>query len=535
MKPDKIFFNGYILTQDKKQPVATAFAVSKGKIVAVDTSDSLYSFQSEGCEYFDLQQATVIPGFNDAHIHIWKVGNLLTNMLDLRGVRSIDELQQRLSDYAKAHPELEWIQARGFNEVLFPDKKMPDRFDLDAVISDRPVSVIRTCAHQQIINSLALRKSGITNQTVVPSGGEIKLLPDGTPSGHFTETAMGLIAKSIPPYRAEEYRTMILAAQEAFLKVGITSATDPAVMPDLLEVYRSMERSGELKIRINAIPVRVPDGATRALPLPVFTDKEFLKVDTVKFFADGGLSGRTAALKQPYRNSSDHGMLRLTKDFFLPMALEARENNFRIATHAIGDVAIDLVLDVYKSISKSGSHKIHNRIEHLGLPSTENLRLMKSLNVSAVMQPIFIRELGENFQRYLPEEYLERVYPVQSVLQHGINLAFSTDAPVVSDFNPLTGILAAINRLDNHGLPIAPNQRITLQEALEAYTEGSAIANGDEHNRGSITIGKRADFVVMDRNMMQVSADEITDCKVIATYIGSNLQSGKAAVSTQNF
>ncbi len=531
MTPDKIFFNGYILTQDKKQPVATAFAVSKGKIVAVDNSDALCGFQSEGCEYFDLQQATVIPGFNDAHIHIWKVGNLLTNMLDLRGVRSIDELQQRLSDYAKAHPELEWVQARGFNEVLFPDKRMPDRFDLDAVISDRPVSVIRTCAHQQIINTLALKMSGITEHTPVPPGGEIKLLPDGTPSGHFTETAMGLIAKSIPPYRAEEYRTMILAAQEAFLKVGITSATDPAVMPDLLEVYRSMERAGELKIRINAIPVRVPDGAAHALPLPVFTDTEFLKVDTVKFFADGGLSGRTAALKQPYRNSSDHGMLRLTKDFFLPMALEARENNFRIATHAIGDVAIDLVLDVYKSISESGSHKIHNRIEHLGLPSPENLRLMQALNVSAVMQPIFIRELGENFRRYLPDEYLERVYPAQSVLQHGINLAFSTDAPVVKDFNPLAGLLAATNRLDIHGLPIAANQRIDLQSAVSAYTMGSAVANGDEGNRGSLAAGKWADFIVLDKNIMDIPNVELMQCNVTATYTGGKLQEGGPSIA----
>lgn len=523
MVPEKIFFNANILTQDTAQPVASAFAVADGKILAVGDTDSICQLSASNCQLIDLQHATVLPGFNDAHIHIWKVGNLMTYMLDLRGVQSIDEMQQRLSAYAKQNPELPWIQARGFNEVLFPDKRMPNKLDLDAVINDRPVSVIRTCAHQVIVNSKALVTAGISNQTPAPSGGEIKLLSDGTLAGHFTETALGLVMDKIPPFNAEEYRRMILAAQDELLKVGITSASDPAVMPDLLEVYKSMDRNNELKIRVNAIPIRVPDGAIHALALPAHYNTEHLKIDTVKFFSDGGLSGKTAAMKHPYRNSNDQGVLRLTKDFFLPLALEAQENNFRIATHAIGDAAIDMVLEVYHEISSRNNNQISHRIEHLGLPSAANLELMHQLQVSAVMQPIFIYELGKNFRQYLSDEYLSRVYPARSVLNHQINLSLSTDAPVVKDFNPLTGLRAATDRKDSDGNEIAAHEKISIKEAIYGYTMGSAEANGDEQDRGSISPGKWADFIVLDEDPTKLSASEITNCKLKATYINSHV------------
>ncbi|MBK9729771.1 MAG: amidohydrolase [Chitinophagaceae bacterium] len=524
MAQEKIFFNGNILTQDKSQSLATAFAVADGKIIGAGSDESILRIFNEHCERIDLQGATVLPGFNDAHIHIWKVGNLMTYMLDLRGVQSMDEMKQRLSDYAKQNPDLEWIQARGFNEVLFADKRMPNRFDLDGIISDRPVSVIRTCAHQLIVNTKALNVSGVTIQTPIPQGGEIKLLPDGNLAGHFTETAMGLVMNKVPSYGANHYRKMILAAQDEFLKVGITSATDPAVMPDLLEVYKSMDRNSELKIRVNAIPIIVPDGAAEPLPLPEKYQSDHLKVDTVKFFSDGGLSGKTAAMKKPYRNSEDYGVLRLTKDFFLPLAREAQEHGFRIATHAIGDAAIDLVLDVYEKIASLNKNNIRHRIEHLGLPSVENLELMHAMQVSAVMQPIFIYELGKNFRQYLSDTYLEEVYPARSVLNHKINLSFSTDAPVVKDFNPFTGLRSAVDRHDADGQPIAAHQKITVGEGIYAYTMGSAVANGDEQNRGSISPGKWADFIVLNKDVSKLSTDEISKCQAQQTYINGICQ-----------
>ena len=524
MAPGKLYFNATVLTQDSRHAAASAFAVLDGKIVAAGNAEDLLRIHGDRFQRIDLQGATVLPGFNDAHIHIWKVGNLMTYLLDLRGVQSLDEMKQKLSDYSKRNPELPWIQARGFNEVLFTGQRMPNRFDLDEVISDRPVSVMRTCAHQLIVNTAALMATGITHHTIIPPGGEMKWLPDGSLAGHFTETALGLVTNKIPPYSAEQYRQMISAAQDELLKVGVTAATDPAVMPDLLEVYKSMDRNGELKIRVNAIPILVPDGASGVLPLPEHYESAYLKVDTLKFFSDGGLSGKTAALKQPYLHTDDHGVLRLTKDFFLPLARKAQANGFRIATHAIGDAAIDLVLEVYQEIAQENVSQLRHRIEHLGLPSDTNLEVMHALQVSAVMQPVFIDELGKNFRQYLPNPYLDKVYPARDVLNHQVNLAFSTDAPVVKDFNPLTGLYAAAERVDADGMPLGASQRITLEESIYAYTMGSAIANGDQDNRGSLSKAKWADFIVLDKNISKISSRDLSGCRLLQTFVNGNCQ-----------
>ncbi len=312
---------------------------------------------------------------------------------------------------------------------------------------------------------------------------------------------------------------MILAAQDELLKAGITSATDPAVMPDLLEVYKSMDRNGELKIRVNAIAIRLPDGAMQALPLPEKYSSPYLKVDTVKFFADGGLSGKTAAMYQPYKNSEEKGVLRLEKSFFKKLAAEAQQAGFRIATHAIGDAAMDLVCEVYEELWNE-FHIEKNRIEHVGFPSPKNLEFMHGAKVSAVMQPVFIYELGKNFREYLDDDRLQKVYPLNSVLKSGINLALSTDAPVVSDFSPLTGIHCAMERKDREGNEIGPAEKIAMDDALFAYSTGSAIANDDELNRGSVSPGKWADFVLLSQKQ-DVWKKIVNDCNPVSdTYCG---------------
>ena len=516
---EKVFFNGNILTQDRKRPMATAIAVGHGKIIAVGNDEEVCQLQTATTAMIDFQHATVLPGFNDAHIHLWKVGNLMTYLLDLRGVRSIVEMQQLLSDYAIRNPQLEWIQARGFNEALFDNKRMPDRFDLDKVIRDRPVCVMRTCAHQVVVNSKALEVCGIDKRSSPPRGGEIKLSASGELSGRFTETALGLVLNKIPSYTQDQYHEMILAAQQQCIRLGITAVTDPAVMPDLMNMYKSMDQNGELKIRVNAIPIRVPDGADKPLPLPPQYASDHLKINSVKFFSDGGLSGRTAALKHPYKNSDERGVLRLNKDFFRQVAFESQEQGFRLATHAIGDAAIDMVLDVYEEIFPENTKHIHHRIEHLGLPSFRNLDQMKKMNVSAVTQPVFLYELGKNFRQYLTEDYLQRCYPVKSLLQRGINVSLSSDAPVVKNFSPLMNIGISVERKDAEGFLIAEEERISVAEAIHAYTMGSAAANGEDHVYGSISEGKWADFIIADKNPLEISASQIQGVNIMAAYI----------------
>ena len=389
-----IVYNAKCSTQNDAQPQAQAFAVDKGRFIAVGSNEEVLRLQQPNTTMVDAADKTVLPGFIDAHIHIWKVGNLKTFLLDLRGVGSIEEMQDKLSDFIAQNPGTGWIQARGFNEANMKEQRLPDKTDLDKITKGRPLWIIRTCAHIGIANSKAIELSGITAKTHVPQGGEMRIGADGLPNGIFTESALGLIANHIPPYSATDYAKMISAAEDELLRFGITSAADPAVMPDLLACYHQLEQQGKLRIRVNAFPVRVPDGGEEILPLPSLYYSDKLIVNTVKFFADGGLSGMTSAMNKPYKNSTSTGVLRLTEDFFFSVAKEAAENGFRIATHAIGDHAIDVVLNVYEKIFAAGKGL---RIEHLGLPSANHLARMKAIDAHCVSQSIFIKELGKNF------------------------------------------------------------------------------------------------------------------------------------------
>jgi predicted amidohydrolase YtcJ len=493
-----IFYNGKVLTQDTQLPYATAFIVEQEKISDVGDDDTILSLQLPDDILVDLENNFVIPGFNDAHIHIWKVGNMITHMLDLRGVPSIKKMLTLIQEYADNNSQLSWIQGRGFNEADLLEKRMPTKADLDTLNISKPICLTRTCAHQIVVNEFAMRAAGIQNDTKVPAGGEMKLDADGNPNGHFTETAIGLILSKIPKYTAAELRAMILAAQEQFISYGITAATDPAVDRDLLEVYKQMDAAGELKIRINAVPIRVPDGANKVYPNPEHYYSDHLVVNTVKFFADGGISGKTAALTQPYLNTNEQGVLRLEKNTFHELALESQTAGFQIATHAIGDAAVKMVIDVYSEIAATNHQQLRHRIEHLGLPDADDLERMYQHQITAVMQPIFIKELGNNFILYVPEHFLNRLYPLRSVLDYGIVLALSTDAPVVKNYHPLTNISAAVKRKTNSGKTLAEPQQINLDEAIYAYTMGSAIAGNCADTLGSISKHKFADFIVLD-------------------------------------
>lgn len=523
-----IIHNANILTQNLHQPNAEAFAVGNGKIIAVGSNEEILSLQQSNTKLIDANNKTVLPGFIDAHIHIWKVGNLKTFLLDLRCVGSIEEMKDKLSDFIKLNPGNSWIQARGINEINLREKRLPTKEDLDSITTERPLWIIRTCAHIGMANSKAIELSNVNVKTNVPVGGEMRLGNDGKPNGIFTETALGLISNNIPAYSSSDYALMIKAAEDELLSYGITSATDPAVMPDLLACYHQLERENKLRIRINALPIRVPDGSESVLPLPEKFHSNKLDVNIVKFFSDGGLSGMTAAMNKPYKNSTSTGVLRLTEDFFYPISEEAAINGFGIATHAIGDKAIDVVMNVYERIRKQ-NNEIILRIEHLGLPSLNHLQKMKELNIHCVSQSIFLKELGKNFEQYLEDERLHSIYPYKKVFANNINLALSSDAPVVKDFNPITGIKAAMFRKDNDGNIIGANETISLQEALLAYTTGGAKANGSNTFNGSIEVGKHADFIILNKQLGDSIAED-EDVFVTSTYIdGAQIYSANNA------
>jgi predicted amidohydrolase YtcJ len=518
-RSDTILYNGRLYTGQRGRPGATALAIAGDRIAAVGTDDEVLNLSGPGTRTVDLARQTLLPGFNDAHAHIWKIGHLLTTLLDVRAAESLADLGARVRRHADRLPAGEWLYGRGYNEARFPDGRGPTRHDLDAMVFDRPVVLMRTCAHIIACNSRALAVAGISGTTVAPPGGEIEHDSAGEPTGVLSERAMALVLQRMPAPTQQDYEAMITAALTHQLARGITSTNDAGVAPELLATYRRLDADNRLPSRVNVMALRIVDGVG-AIPLPPKHASRHLRIDTVKFFADGGLSGATAALSVPYRHAPTRGVLRMDDREFLDLARDAHEAGWRIATHAIGDVAIDQVLRVYEAL---GDGPMRHRIEHFGLPSADHIARAARRGVIAVPQTIFVEALGRNFRHYLPDTLLPRAYPVRAMLDAGLTVALSSDAPVVENDSPLAGIQAALMRRDAEGYEIAPDQAITLDEALDGYTHGGAIAAGDHHLRGRLESGLQADLVVLSGDIRATPSEALTTLAVAQTWVGGRL------------
>lgn len=522
-----LFYNGVIHTNSATSPNAEAvLAGDDGRIRAVGTLAECEAAAKPGARRVNLGGRILIPGFNDAHVHIWKMGLLLTKQVDARRAHApdIETIIERFRERAQTLPAGTWITGRGYNEAELPERRHPTRYDLDAASADHPIALTRTCGHMIVANSAALRLANITSETPNPPGGVIVHDEKGQPTGLLQETAMGLLNRAMPEVSDADMAEAICAANRHQLSLGITSATDPLLTPAILNVYRQLEANGDLAVRVNGLPIRRPDGGTETLPLPERFVSDYLRIDCVKFFGDGGLSGATAAISQPYKITGGQGVLRFETDELTELMWEAHANGFRIGTHAIGDVTIEQVVGIYEELyHRKPNPELRHRIEHLGLPDADHLRRCQALDVIAVPQTVFLPALGASFRRYLPDSFVPRCYPVRAMLDAGLTVALSSDAPVVPDDNPLLGMKAAVDRLDHTGEAIAPEQAVTAAEALYAYTMGGAIASGDANNRGSIAPGKWADLVILSGDPLGVEPDALLDIHVEQTYVNGKL------------
>ncbi|MGE0362824.1 MAG: amidohydrolase [Vicinamibacterales bacterium] len=500
----------------------TSTVVVQDGVIAAVGGDDVAAAARPGARVVDLGGRALIPAFHDAHAHLWKMGHLLTTMLDLRGVESVEALVAKVAAFRGRRPAGAWLLGRGFNEAAMRERRMPTRQDLDRAAPGQPVVLTRTCGHIYAASSAALAAAGIDAATAAPVGGEIDHDDAGQPTGVLRETAMGLLNRVMPPPIDADYEQMIAAALRHQLSLGITMSACCGVSPQLLGVYRAMDAGGRLPARVTAMPFRRVDGVPEPVPLPERFVSDRLRVDTVKFLADGGLSGATAALSVPYRHADTRGMLRFERHELEALCRESHDAGWRIATHAIGDVTIDQVLDIYEAL---GPHPLglRHRIEHFGLPSAAQLARAARLGVVAVPQAIFLHELGANFRAYLPDVLASRCYPLRAMLDAGVTVALSSDAPVVENDNPLAGMTAAILRQDREGQTLLPDQALTAAEALDAYTRGGAVAVGLEQRLGAIAPGMWADLAVLSANPLTTPPEALPTIHVEQTWLGGDL------------
>lgn len=472
----------------------------------------------------DGQGRTALPGMIDAHLHVMGIGfGALT--LDLSETKSLAEAQARIAAYAAAHPDRKWIIGRGWNQELWGLGRFPTAAELDAVVKDKPVWLERVDGHAGWANSAALAAAGITAATKDPAGGRIeRAVPGGKPTGVLVDTARQLVARVVPPPRPEDRDLAFRTAQDLLLARGLTAVTD---MGTTIEDWQSFRRAGDtgaLRIRIMSYAMGVENMALIGGPGPspwLYDDR--LRLNGVKFYLDGALGSRGASLKLPYADAPAIKGLRITADTQLKNLMSrAAIDHFQIALHAIGDEANAAALNAIEDLAQTYTGDRRWRIEHAQVIDPADIPRFGKLGVAASMQPVHQTSDRAMAEARLGPARLTGAYAWKSLTAAGAKLAFGSDAPVELP-DVFAGIAAATTRQGPDGQPFGgwqAQERVTLEQALNAYTANAAWAGFADGRFGRIEPGQRADFILVDRDPTLASRADLAATKVLETWIG---------------
>jgi len=567
---ETIYYDGNILTGVGLHPIddgtpperVRALGILGDRIVITGSNDTVLACSSARTNKIDLHGAFVMPGFNDAHAHIAFAGQQRLS-LNLDGVTSLADMQSRIAAYVKTLQPGEWILGGGWDHTKWPSKTLPSRQDLDSVTGDHPAFLERVDGHIAIVNTAALKAAGIDDTTPDPAGGRIDRDPQGHATGIIREgPALALIQKVIPPISFDTRRRALELSIDDALAHGVTSLQDFSTWDDWL-VLEGLERE-------NKLPIRIAEWIDFNLPVAVLEERRashnpddpLLHLTFLKGFMDGSLGSRTAAMNAPYTDDpSNSGIPRYDQSRLNQMAAERTAAGFQLGFHAIGDRANDMALNAFEAAEQVGipvpdfacQHKeqlaerklppdaivtsvspchtapyapadFRLRIEHAQIVSPGSFQRFHDLGVIASMQPSHLLDDMSWAPARLGPERMKYSYAWRSFLNHGVTLAFGTDYPV-EPINPMRGLYAAITRMNIAGTETydpadAAAEKLSITEALYAYTQASAFAEWREHIKGRLEPGFLADFVVLDRDLTHATPQEILDARVLRTVVG---------------
>jgi hypothetical protein len=523
--PDILFVNADIYTQAVPAR-AEAMAVRDGRVVAIGSNNDIRKLKGSHTQVVDLGGHFVMPGFNDAHVHL-VAGGFRHFEVDLTGSQSLQQMQQRIAEHIKMLAPGDWIIGSGWDHTLWVGEQLPIRQDLDSVTGDHPAFLGRIDGHISIANTAGLKAAGITANTPDPPGGKIDHDAKGEPTGIIREDpAMTLVWSKIPAPTALQRRRAAEYALANAAKAGITSAQDYSTWEDFL-TYEELERDGKLPVRIsewldfnNSVDLLEKHRAHHP------ADDAMLHTAMLKGFMDGSLGSRTAALLAPFSDDAGNsGLPRYQQGQLNRMAVERAAAGFQLGFHAIGDRATQMALDAYAEAERSArennrSRDFRFRIEHAQVIAPDQFWQFKQLGVIASVQPNhLLTDMQWAVERIGPER-AKTSYPWKQFLDNGIPLAFGTDYPV-EPISPFRGIYAAVTRKNESGTKeYFPEQKITMEQALAAYTTGAAYAQFAEKEKGTLAPGKLADFVVLDRDLTKIAPPQILKTEVLRTVVG---------------
>ena len=530
---DLIVHNGKVWTGDAKQPEAQAVAVWRDRILKVGTNAEVKALAGANTKLIDLKGGRLVPGFYDSHLHFLAGGQSLSRV-DLKDAKDEEEFGRRLTAFDKNTSRERWIVGGLWDHDRTFKGELPTAATIDKFVKDRPVFIRRYDGHMGLANSAALKLAGVTADTKDPAGGVIYRLADGkTPSGILKDNAMSLVDRLVPEPGDEEILEAVLAAQKAAAEVGVTSVQDldgnaPETRRTLFRTYQRLARGGKLTCRID---LRWPIAFYKELAntgTAADFGNDFVRIGGVKGYMDGSLGSSTAKMFAPYETDAKVTGVYVTEpDTMRSYIRGADAAGLNVCVHAIGDQANAVLLDLFADAAKQNGAKDRRfRIEHAQHLRPEDYKRFKDQSVIASMQPYHVIDDGRWAEGRIGAKRCASSYAYRSLLDSGAKLAFGSDWPV-APIDPLPGIDAAVNRrpLDGkHPNRWYPEQRITVAEAVEAYTLGSAFAGFQEKDRGSIAAGKLADFVVLSRDIfVPAEKDKIADTKVLITVVGGKV------------
>ncbi len=520
---DLILYNAVIYTVNSNFSVCEAMAVKENRIMMVGTHKEVFaSFIAK--RKIDVKGAPIFPGFIDAHAHFYYYGQSLQSV-SLKGCKNWEEAIKRVVEYGETHSS-EWLLGRGWDHFEWDHQKYPNNEKLNQLFPDRPVFLIRVDEHAAIANRAALEKAGIVAGQMI-GGGEIHEV-EGKLTGLLVDNALELIKEHIPEYSAAEKEKCLLEAQENCFAVGLTTIDDCGLDREMIAFIDHLQKEKKLKMRLFIMISDKSEHYDYYLKKgPYKTDR--LNISSFKLFSDGALGSRGAAMLQPYSDSPNwKGFFVHDRQHFAEVAKKLASSSFQMCTHAIGDAANRMILEIYSEALK-GQNNRHWRIEHAQFIHKDDFHLFGDFQIIPSVQPTHAttdmhwakdrvgqeRMSGSNCS----ETY---AYAYKSLLEQNGWLPLGTDFPV-EDINPMTTFYAAVTRKDRKGLPekgFLPHEALSRKEALQGITIWPAKLNFEEKQKGSLEAGKFADFVILDRDIMQIPIEATLQAKVQATFLG---------------
>ncbi len=508
--------NANVVTMNPKHRKAEAILVIEGKIVTVGLNSKIRSKADRGIRIFDANGRTVIPGFVDCHVHMASFGQSL-QQVDLRDAESIGEFKREIRAYADNHPDEKWVLGGRWDQERLVERRYPTRWDLDEVVSDRPVYLMRVCGHVGVVNSKTLQLTGITKDTVV-DGGSVDLdKTTGKPNGILRENALELVWRIMPKRRSKELEEACFAACQKAVESGLTCVHWLVTSVDEIRILQKLNAEGRLPLRVClGIAVELADHLIGLGLLSGFGN-DTLKISFVKILADGSLGGRTAALVEPYSDKPDtKGMMLYTQRRLNSLISKVHRAGLQLAVHAIGDRAIENVLKAYEKALREYPRKNHrHRIEHCSILNPKLIKRMKRLDLIASVQPHFVvsdfwseDRVGKARNRW--------AFPFKTLKKEGIVVVSGSDCPV-ENISPILGLWAAVARKSHS------EEALTVEDALGTYTQNAAYASFDECRRGTIEAGKLADFTILSDNPFSVAPEDIKKISVAMAIVGGRI------------